>query len=545
MKPFAEICRTYRGRCALLVVLAPPHSRDLTRLARSWCSAGNYQPVVMFCNPPGYSQAAVDALDNSDIAWFALGAGLPGLRPLLRALWRSSHWLWLQLPLVLLFAIPGMLADAACSLFRFVLPAKASRKLCLGVRLVRILGYLALTRSPLGSLGLLQLLATLRDTYKHLWWAYAMFTSLRPRVLLMAEDNVSFISALLIKVGHEYGTPSVLVPYTVASVAEFKESLVEDPEHSMRFLFNRVAAHYYPRWCTEYKERRFLRAPGYQIQALEWLGLAPAKPWVPNYGDWDVLAAESQAMLARYLALGLPPEKLFVTGAASDDILAKRLFDARSYREELYSELGLPPNRPLLLCALPPDQLHMKRPGCEFSRYEELIEFLVRSLGSVPGFNAVLSLHPRTPRGVLELVRSLKATVSPRDTLELVALSDIYIASVSATIRWAITCGVPVLNYDVYRYEYDDYDAAPGVLKARTSAEYLSTLKRLISDPSYAAQVRASQAECASAWGHRDGRSGRRLVSLLDQLTGPGDSRGALQAPHGGKTVPSGLARAG
>ncbi len=40
-----------------------------------------------------------------------------------------------------------------------------------------------------------------------------------------------------------------------------------------------------------------------------------------------------------------------------------------------------------------------------------------------------------------------------RTRLSLVPLCSLYVASVSATIRWAIACGKPVVNYDVYRFE--------------------------------------------------------------------------------------------
>ena len=39
----------------------------------------------------------------------------------------------------------------------------------------------------------------------------------------------------------------------------------------------------------------------------------------------------------------------------------------------------------------------------------------------------------------------------------LVAISDMYVASVSSTIRWAILAGIPVINYDVYQYGYEDF----------------------------------------------------------------------------------------
>ena len=54
--------------------------------------------------------------------------------------------------------------------------------------------------------------------------------------------------------------------------------------------------------------------------------------------------------------------------------------------------------------------------------------------------------------------------IAARKTSELVPLCDLYVASVSSTIRWAIACGKPVVNYDVYRYRYTDFISLDGVL---------------------------------------------------------------------------------
>ena len=65
-------------------------------------------------------------------------------------------------------------------------------------------------------------------------------------------------------------------------------------------------------------------------------------------------------------------------------------------------------------------------------------------------------------------------------TAEMVPASDIYVASISSTIRWAITCGKPVVNYDVYRYRYTDFLAVPGVLATEEQAEFRAVLQRLV-----------------------------------------------------------------
>ena len=65
------------------------------------------------------------------------------------------------------------------------------------------------------------------------------------------------------------------------------------------------------------------------------------------------------------------------------------------------------------------------------------------------------------------------------NTAELVPLCDVFVASISSTIRWAIACGKPVVNYDVYRYRYTDFIGVEGVLTCEEQDEFVSVLRRL------------------------------------------------------------------
>ena len=74
-------------------------------------------------------------------------------------------------------------------------------------------------------------------------------------------------------------------------------------------------------------------------------------------------------------------------------------------------------------------------------------------------YNIIVRPHP----GHMDLEDCLEGTACKkitRDTALLIPLCDIYIAFASATIRWAITAGKPVLNYDIFQYNYEDYNAA-------------------------------------------------------------------------------------
>jgi hypothetical protein len=79
-----------------------------------------------------------------------------------------------------------------------------------------------------------------------------------------------------------------------------------------------------------------------------------------------------------------------------------------------------------------------------------------------------------------------------------------------------------VINYDVYRYGYEDYNAVAGVVLATTKQDFETTLQRMTSDESYRAEVTRLQRGDASRWGFLDGRCGDRLLALFDRLAPDG-----------------------
>jgi hypothetical protein len=189
-------------------------------------------------------------------------------------------------------------------------------------------------------------------------------------------------------------------------------------------------------------------------------------------------------------------------------------------RNELCRSLGLPADRPLILTALPPDFLDQPggRPECDFRGYERLVDFWLNTCCSIPGHNVMVALHPSVAPADAVKFERYGARVAPLNTAELIPLCDVFVASISSTIRWAIACGKPVINYDVYRYRYTDFVGIEGVLTFEEQDEFISILRRITSDATYATEIRRKQAAIAPLWGRLDGKSGQRMVELVRRL---------------------------
>lgn len=339
-------------------------------------------------------------------------------------------------------------------------------------------------------------------------------------IVVLGGDMVGYDSAAFIAASHRNNIPVLIVPSTMTNGIEQAEVYYNDPRHCGRRLLNRFVTKCFPQWAWEYKGKTILRESGARAIALELLKLAPPKPWVFNSGAADAIALESQAMKDYYLECGIDPLPLAVTGAPTDDVLAEGMATRTARLQNICTALGLVAGKPMLLVALPPDFLYMPggRPQCDFAEYERLLEFWFSALAEMTGFNKIVCPHPSADPKILSRWESEELKISATPTAELVPLCDVYIASVSSSIRWAIACGKPVINYDVYRYRYTDFTEVPGVITFEEQGEFIAMLDKIREDPAFLRDIGLVQKKVSHRWGIQDGRSRWRIHSLMHQL---------------------------
>ena len=342
----------------------------------------------------------------------------------------------------------------------------------------------------------------------------------KPDILLLGGHMVGYDSAVYIQAAQRLNIPAVIVSSTMDNGQSQAESYFPDPKHSLRPLMNRFAGWLYPHWVRDWRGKKLIRMPWGRVLAMEWLRLAPPLPWVAGSGDADAIAVESGEMVRFYTEAGLPREQLLITGSLTDDILAVATQEAAARKAALCRELGLPDDRPMLLSALPPDTLYMAggRPQCDFQTYPALVEFWVRSLAAVQNWNIIVLLHPSVSYEEMRYIEEWGVKIARQPTAEVVPLCDLYVTSVSSTIRWAIACSKPAVNYDVYRYYYEGFMHVKGVLYTEEQTGFQELLRRLTTDSAFLQQTAEAQAQAAPDWGFLDGRTGQRMLELLDSL---------------------------
>lgn len=341
----------------------------------------------------------------------------------------------------------------------------------------------------------------------------------RPDVVILGDDNPVNDSGVWPAVARELGLPTVVIPYTLADESELVNGILNCPTpqaHRGNRPLNRLVGRAFPQWVNDRCGERLLREPAEKVIAFELRGLSIERPWSFFSGTADAVAVESLVVRRRLVAQGLKPSKLVLIGSAAIDLLAEHARDVNLKRAALLAELGLDPGKPFILWGLTFD--HLPRQGCDFRRFRDLLEFFMCHLERQSDFNVVVRPHPRVTDAEVAWIGGNQVRLSSRDTAELIALCAFYVASISASIRWAIACARPVLNYDVYRYGFSDYAEAGGVVTVTERDEFVDVLDRMTGDSGYLASLAVSQQACQSEWGQLDGRSGERLADLVGGL---------------------------
>ena len=330
---------------------------------------------------------------------------------------------------------------------------------------------------------------------------------LAARLMILPADN-RYDLAVYVRAAHDEQVKVAVLPAFMAATREWAEYMRGVPDYSLDKLANRVAARLYPRWLYDHEGTRMVALPASQLLPRQWLGLTPPLPWTLHSGHSDAIAMESAAMKRYCMREGLPEERMTVTGSVDHDLMSHRLTLARD-RSEL-----------VLLTALPPDQLYGRgRKDCEFQNYNDLVDFWISSLAAITGWRTIVSLHPSVKRESMLHLEAKGVTIADAHVSALIPQCDVYVASVSATIQWAIACGKPVINYDVYRYRYPDYLGVDGVVLMETQEEFRAAVARVTGDAKYRAELGENQRRHAPDWGVLDGHAGDRLLALFDRLT--------------------------
>ena len=341
----------------------------------------------------------------------------------------------------------------------------------------------------------------------------------KPVLFIFPSDN-RYDIPVFIKAAHKKGIPVILAPAFMASAREWAGFVANNSNYQVRGCLSYLISKIYKKWVFNYENKSLLALPVGHILARRLLKIVPPLPWVLHSGYSDAIVIESSAVFDYCVSEGLAPNKMVITGSVDHDLMSQILNDVDNQKQKLYQELDLPLDKPMLLSALPPDNLYFEDsvPNCDFRKYSDLVAFWIKSLRIAKNYNVIICLHPSVKYEDMKYIETWGCKIATENTTELIPLCDIFVACVSATIQWAIASQKPVINYDVYRYKYTDYINVGGVINIEEKNEYLNHLERLTQDSEFYKLMVEKQKKCSAIWGVLDGQAGKRILQSLEKV---------------------------
>lgn len=283
----------------------------------------------------------------------------------------------------------------------------------------------------------------------------------------------------------------------------------------------RFMAKYFPKWKYHFQSADILRASPEKILAQELLNMSSEKPW-ETFGYLEDYILSSNTLIKNHLidVCQVPEEKIVLTGSAQLDIL-HQIMSSHGKKQEMIGRLRslFGNEKPFILSSLPQTHWVTGRDQAEFDNHKDMLEAWISPLTQQKRYNVLLSLHPSMERDDFAHLEQDNARIIDENIIDLMPLCELFVNNLSTVMQFAAACGIPVINYDVYRYSEDlekyKYNEFGGILTVTSKEEYQKMINEICTDNTFLFEMRKEQERVAGHWGPTDGKSAERIVSAI------------------------------
>jgi Alpha-2,8-polysialyltransferase (POLYST) len=273
-------------------------------------------------------------------------------------------------------------------------------------------------------------------------------------VVLATGDRHGHTEGVYLKAAKVRNIP-VILPYLAYSD---QEGIRDQRKANPMYLLGPLSSLFY-RWMFWKMPGQVLRGVSYYIPfeaaAYAKFGCLPTNPWAMGCGLSDFVCLDSLHTFNRYKSYGVQESKLRIVGDVAFDILHAGFSRSKGVRAEIAAKYGIDPAKKTLLISLPQLAEHDYLP---WDVHFEIIEFIMETLRQ-SGHNILISLHPKMDRSrYAYLEDKYSASILSERLYQALPACDLFIATFSSTVTWAILCGIPAVVVDFYKLEMKMFD---------------------------------------------------------------------------------------
>lgn len=320
------------------------------------------------------------------------------------------------------------------------------------------------------------------------------------KAVICMSQGISTDKILLISAAKKQKRHSWVFPFAVTSESLENRHLNIAYFNGKR-LSNQLSFPLFKRYFKYYKNKKIIAKPPPEAIALRLLGIYPKNPWSAYSGQADLVISESKFMTIFLLNEGLEEKSIKELGNLSLKVKTKQ-----------YNNF--------ILCAFPPIN-PAKSTLPEFEANIEAIHFWFQTMQHLcSDTKIIISLHPRlNSEEFHEILKNYNVTISNDPIENLIPNCKIFITSVSSTIRLAIKHSKPVINYDIFNFQYSHFSKYKGVLTVYNKVDFKTTLEKLINDHNYFNKITNLQKSDSEYFGFVDENNKKHLEFFEKHLS--------------------------
>lgn len=296
-------------------------------------------------------------------------------------------------------------------------------------------------------------------------------------LVTIADRHLFHIEMGLIKAAKDLNIP-IFLPFIAQWSAEVNYlSIKNNPNYMLTnksSIYERIVLKKYT--YQMYKNRFYYQA--FLFKALDNLNILSEMPWLNGGGASDIVALPNKLSYNQHINMGIKKEKLRILG----DISYLTLYNIHKNREKLKATIIKKYNlqhHKIIIINLPNWKEQNLAP--EKKHWEIIFKTIESTLNYQNEYSILISLHPRKIiNDYLFLKEKYNITIIEERLMQILPISDIYIADQSSTILWSILCGIKTLSVCYYK-RMDIFTDFRSIVFADKEDELENQLHNLIS----------------------------------------------------------------
>jgi len=286
-------------------------------------------------------------------------------------------------------------------------------------------------------------------------------------------------------------------------------------------VLNRMVQRWLPSQVYDSRWGKLLFYPAVQIFLMRIMGMLPQNPWYQGttFADYIMISGIDEA--AMYAEAGVNSANLLYLGSHELDLLYEGWLGRTELRYKLIDDYQLDHSKSILIVAFP--QLWEQGMTSEEVQWQSFSDILGEL--SHQDLNVLISLHPGSDRSqYIWIEEKYRVKICREPLKDILAIADIFVASYSSTIRWAIGLGIPVINLDLWQLDMTQYRNLTGYQTVTTILEFDNRVRELASAPKNNG-INGGPGPISDGTGLLvDGRAKERLMRFIESL----DSNAAI-----------------